>query len=137
MSAPGITTARASPGTTAGVDHVAFDSPDADAIPQPIVTLGHSVTVAGVLAALLLRQPLLTALLAAILAPGVLLGPRASLYRLLGTRLFPRQNAVARAAGRVEDRRLVRFNNTLALTLLLLAQGAFLLGALWWGGPWP
>jgi hypothetical protein len=120
MSATGITTA---------VDRDASDAPDSDEIPQPIITRGHSVTVAGVLAALLLRQPPLTALLAAVLAPAVLLGPRASLYRRLRTRLFPRQNAAARAAGRVEDRRLVRFNNTLALSLLLLAQGAFQLGA--------
>jgi hypothetical protein len=101
----------------------------ADAVPQPIITLGHSATVGGILVALLFRQPLLTALLAAVLAPAVLLGPRASLYVLVGTRLLARQNAAARAAGRVEDRRLVRFNNTLALGLLLAAQGAFLLGA--------
>ena len=128
MSAPGITTAG-SPAVSTGVDRDASDAPAADATPQPIITLGHSVTVAGVLAALLLPQPLLPTLLAAVPAPAVLRGPRASLSRRLGTRLFPRQNAAARAAGRVEDRRLVRFNDTLALSLLLLAQGAFLLGA--------
>jgi hypothetical protein len=105
-----------------------------DPIPEPVVRLGHGVTVAGILAGLLLGQPLLTTLLAAVLVPAVLLGPRASLYRLLGARLLAPQNAAARAAGRVEDRRLVRFNNTLALGLLLAAQGAFLAGlpALGW-----
>jgi hypothetical protein len=98
-------------------------------IPKPTIALGHAVTVAGIVAGLLLQQPLLTTLLAAILLPAVAFGPRASLYAHLGARLLARRNAAARAAGHVEDRRLVRFNNTLALGLLLLAQLAFLLQA--------
>jgi hypothetical protein len=105
------------------------DAPAVDAVPQPIVALFQGANAGGILAGLLLRQPLLTTLLAAVLVPAVLLGPRANLYVLLGTRLFPRRVAAARAAGRVEDPRLVRFNNALALGLLLLVQGAFLLGA--------
>jgi hypothetical protein len=105
------------------------DARAADAVPQPIVTLSQSVMVGGILAGLLLRQPLLTTLLAVVLVPAVLLGPRANLYVLLGTWLFPGRTAAARAAGRVEDGRLAHFKNTLALGLLLLAQGAFLLGA--------
>jgi hypothetical protein len=98
-------------------------------IPKPTIALGHAVTVAGIVAGLLLQQPLLTTLLAAILLPAVAFGPRASLYVHLGARLLARRNAAARAAGHVEDRRLVRFNNTLALSLLAPAQAAFLLGA--------
>jgi hypothetical protein len=57
------------------------------------------------------------------------LRPRASLYVHLGARLLAYRNAATRAAGHIEDRRLVRFNNSLALSPLASAQAAFLLQA--------
>jgi hypothetical protein len=47
---------------------------------------------------------------------------------LPGRRLLAKRNAKALNAGEVEDRRLMRFNNTIAAMLLGGAQLAFLLG---------
>ena len=94
-------------------------------IPMPIVTLNRVALVMGVVAGFVVQQPLLTTLLFAILLPAVLFGQRASLIFQVGKRLLAAQNARAER----EDRRLMRFNNSVALILLGLAQVAFLLGA--------
>ena len=94
-------------------------------IPLPIVRLNRWMLVVGIVLGLLLQQPLLTTLLFLILLPAVVIGQRASLIFRVGKRLFARQLPTAER----EDRRLMRFNNTIALGLLGLAQIAFLLGA--------
>jgi hypothetical protein len=94
----------------------------ANGIPMPIVTLNRVCTAAGVLLALLLRQPAITTALFALLVPAALFGSRASLVFLVGRKLFVRANATAPT----EDRRLMRFNNSLAAIMLGLAQAAFL-----------
>jgi len=94
-------------------------------VPMPIVGLNRWVLLVGIVVGLVLQQPLLTTLLFLILLPAVVIGQRASLIFRVGKRLFARQIPTAER----EDRRLMRFNNTIALALLGLAQVAFLLGA--------
>ena len=104
---------------------VARHSPNpCDDIPQPIVTLNRSVIVASVLLALLLRQPLITTALFMVLLVAVTFGQRYSLIFRLGSVLFASRN---RTAPR-EDRRLMRFNNSIAVLLFGLAQIAFIAG---------
>lgn len=96
----------------------------ADDVPMPIVTLNRSTLVIGVVLGFVFQQPLLTTLLFLILLPAVILGQRGSLIAWLRRRLFARQILTAER----EDRRLMRFNNTIALVLLGGAQCAFLAG---------
>ncbi len=98
-------------------------------IPMPIVTLNRLTLLIGVLLGLATRQPFVTTLLLLILLPATLLGARGSLIVYIGKRILATPIAAAVAAGQVEDRRLMRFNNTIATMLLGLAQLAFLLGA--------
>jgi hypothetical protein len=92
---------------------------------MPIVRLNRWVLVVGIVLGRILQQPLLATLLFLILLPAVVIGQRASLIFRVGKRLFARQLPTAER----EDRRLMRFNNTIALALLGLAQVAFLFGA--------
>lgn len=95
-----------------------------DGVPLPIVTLNRSVLLAGVALGLIAQQPLLTTLLCLLLLPAVIVGQRGSPIASVGRRLFARQILTAER----EDRRLMRFNNTIALVLLGAAQVAFLAG---------
>lgn len=92
---------------------------------MPIVKLNRWTLVVGVLAGLALQQPLLTTALFALILPAVLWGQQASLVFQVGSRVFARSIPGAET----EDRRLMRFNNTIALLLLGAAQVAFLAGA--------
>lgn len=107
--------------------------PDAG-IPGPIVALNRWTLVVGIGAGLLLRQPLFTTALLALLLPAVAFGRRGSPIFAIGQRLLAGRCSAARQAGRLEDPRLMRFNNAIAATLLGAAQVAFLLGfaALGW-----
>lgn len=96
-----------------------------DDVPMPIVNLNRWTLVLGIYAALVLQQPWITTLLFLILLPAVLGGQRWSPIANVGRRLF----AHAIPAAEREDRRLMRFNNSIALILLGAAQIAFLLGA--------
>lgn len=97
-------------------------------IPNPIVKLNRSMLVVGAIAALLLGFPLITTALFIVVALAAIFGRRGSLIYAMGSRLFADRNRRALAAGEFEDRRLMRFNNTLAAIMLGLAQLAFLLG---------
>jgi hypothetical protein len=97
-------------------------------IPLPIVKLNRWVLVVGVLSGLLLQQPLFTTALFAVILSAVLFGRRGSLIFQIGKRLLAKRNATAQREGRVEDPRLMRFNNTIAAILLGGAQLAFLFG---------
>jgi hypothetical protein len=97
-------------------------------IPLPIVKLNRWVLVVGVLSGLLLQQPLFTTVLFVVILSAVLFGRRGSLIFQVGKRLLAKRNAVAQREGRVEDPRLMRFNNTIAAILLGGAQLSFLLG---------
>src|SRR3954453_7161123 len=94
-------------------------------IPMPIVRLNRWTLLTGIVVGLLLQQPWITTILFLILLPAVLYGQRRSLIFQVGKRLFAAR--IAGAEG--EDRRLMRFNNSIAVVLLGLAQAAFLLGA--------
>lgn len=93
-------------------------------IPMPIVTFNRAVLVGGILAGCILRQPLFTTVLFVMILLAVLFGPRGSLIFQVGKRLFARRIATAER----EDRRLMRFNNSIAVLLLGSAQIAFVLG---------
>lgn len=91
-------------------------------IPMPIVKLNRATLLTVILVGLIFQQPLATTLLFLILLPAVLYGQRASLIFQVGSRLLRRWNVTAER----EDRRLMRFNNSIALVLLSLAQVFFL-----------
>lgn len=96
----------------------------ANGIPMPIVKLNRWTLLLGVIGALLLQAPLITTLLFLILLPATLFGARGSLIYAIGARLFAAQIPLAER----EDAQLQRFNNSIATTLLGLAQIAFVLG---------
>lgn len=98
-----------------------------EGIPLPIVTLNRWVLLAGIVAGLLLRQPLFTTMLFALLAPAVAFGRRGSVIFALGRLLLAGQCRAAQQAGRFEDPRLMGFNNSIAAGLLGAAQVAFVL----------
>lgn len=95
-----------------------------DGVPMPIVVLNRWILLGGVLLALLTRQPWITTLLFLMLAAAMFGGPRFSLPTLAAERFFPERLPGAER----EDFQLARFNNGLALSLLGLAQLAFLAG---------
>jgi hypothetical protein len=97
-------------------------------IPLPIVALNRWMLVIGVSVALITQQPWMIALLFAILVSAVALGPKGSLPFQLGSRLLTNQIRDARRRGHVEDRRLMRFNNSIAIVLFGAALACFGLG---------
>jgi len=99
-------------------------------IPMPIVKLNRWTLLTGVVVGFALQQPLVTTFPFVILLFAVLGGQRYSLIFQIGKRVLARQNVLAET----EDRRLMRFNNSIATILFGLAQIAFLfnLTALGW-----
>ncbi|MGA7729725.1 MAG: DUF4395 domain-containing protein [Chloroflexia bacterium] len=93
-------------------------------IPMPIVRLNRWTLLSGILIGLVLQQPLFTTFLFVILLFAVLYGQRGSLIFQIGKHLLAAR--IAGAEG--EDRRLMRFNNSIAAALLGAAQVAFLFG---------
>jgi hypothetical protein len=100
-----------------------------DGIPMPIVKLNRWILFLGVMAGLLLQAPLITTALFLLLLPATLFGAKGSLIFRVGTILFARQIPLAER----EDAAIQRFNNSIATTLLGLAQVAFLVGRPWLG----
>jgi hypothetical protein len=94
-------------------------------IPLPIVLLNRWTLLLGVLAAFVLQQPLIATALFVILSSAALFGSRGSLIYQIGSRIFARWNATAET----EDRRLMRFNNTLGAVFLGIGQLGFLFHA--------
>ncbi|MDQ2806035.1 MAG: DUF4395 domain-containing protein [Chloroflexota bacterium] len=93
-------------------------------ISVPIVTLNRWVIVVSLVGGFLLQQPLISTVLLVVLLGAVLFGPRGSLIFQVGKRLLARYLPSAER----EDRRLMRFNNSIAVLMLALAQVAFALG---------
>ncbi len=102
-------------------------SHDPNDVPLPIVTLGRWVYVVVLTAGLLLQQPWLTTVVLLLVLPPVLWGRRWNLIGYVGQMIY---GDALRQAER-EDRRMIHFNNLIAVTLLGLAQIAFLLDASW------
>jgi cation transporter-like permease len=96
-----------------------------DDIPQPIVNLNRWTLVIGIVGGLVLQQPLFATVLFLVLVPAVMYGQRGSLIFQLGKRLLPGTEKGTFGV----DRRLMRFNNSIAVVLLGAAQVAFLFGA--------
>ncbi|NTU58771.1 MAG: DUF4395 domain-containing protein [Chlorobiaceae bacterium] len=92
---------------------------------MPIVKLNRIVLLAGITVAIILQKPLITTALFLIILPAVLWGQKASLVYLIGSKLFSKQNGTAAS----ESPKLMRFNNSIAVILLGLAQIAFVLEA--------
>ena len=94
-------------------------------IPLPIVVLEPLDAGDWRGLALVLRQPWIIALLFLVLLSAVTLGPRGSVPFQIGTRALAGRVRAARDQGHVEDRRLMRFNNCIALGLFGLALACF------------
>jgi len=93
-------------------------------VPLPIVKLNRWTLAVGITVSWLLAWPIVTTALFTVLLVAVLFGQKYSLIFQIGRRLFASQLALAEQ----EDWRLQRFNNSIAVGLLGLAQVAFLLG---------
>jgi len=102
-----------------------LETTDCKDIPLPIVKLNRWTLVLGITLALVIQQPLITTILFAILFPATLFGQRGSLIFQTGKRIFAKQIPGAP----LEDRRLQRFNNSIATVLLGGAQIAFIFNA--------
>jgi hypothetical protein len=100
-----------------------IDTRRCDDIPLPIVRLNRWTIAIAVAAGLALRAPWITTGIFLVVAPAALWGSRASLIYALGCRIYARANLTAPT----EDRRLMRFNNALAASMLGAGQIAFLL----------
>ena len=94
-------------------------------IPFPIVTLNRAVLLAGIAAAIVFQQPMVTTALFIIILFAALFGRKGSLIFFIGSHLLAKQNLKAKT----EDQRLMRFNNSIAAILLGAAHIAFLAGA--------
>jgi hypothetical protein len=101
-----------------------------DGVPMPIVALNRWTLLVGILLGFVTQQAWITALLFLMLAAAVLGGPEYSLVARVGRKLFADRIPGAER----EDFKLARFNNSIALGLLGLAQIAFVTGfsALGW-----
>lgn len=98
---------------------------DPNGIPLPVVTLNRSLLVGGVVLGLITQQPIVITALLVMLILSLVFGPSGSLpYRLAGLTLGQRLQRSER-----EDRSLMRFNNSIALVLFVIAHVAFLTGA--------
>lgn len=93
-------------------------------VPLPIVQLNRWLLTLVIVLGWLTQAPLATTFLFLLLLPAVLFGQPWSPIAALGRWLFARRIATAER----EDRRLMRFNNTIALLLLGAAQIAFFAG---------
>jgi len=94
-------------------------------VPLPIVKLNRWTLALGITVSWFLGWPLVTTALFVVLVLAVLLGQQYSLIFQIGRRLFASKLALAAQ----EDWRLQRFNNSIAVVLLGLAQVAFLFGS--------
>ena len=94
-------------------------------IPLPIVKFNRWILLSGIIVAILFQQPVITTILFFLLLPGVFFGRKASLIFLAGSQLFAEKNR----SSSTEDAGLMRFNNSIALMLLGVAQILFLAGA--------
>ncbi len=99
--------------------------PASNGIPMPIVSLNRSVLLTGIVLGIILQQPLFTTALFLIVLPAVLWGQKASLIYMIGSRLFRKQNKTATTESPI----LMRFNNSIAVIMLGMAQVAFLFNA--------
>ncbi|NTU52410.1 MAG: DUF4395 domain-containing protein [Chlorobiaceae bacterium] len=92
---------------------------------MPIVRLNRSLLFSGIVLGFILQQPLFTTALFLIVLPAVLWGQKASLIHLIGSHLFRKMND----SSPTESPILMRFNNSIAVIMLGMAQVAFLFGA--------
>ncbi|HYI25736.1 MAG TPA: DUF4395 domain-containing protein [Thermomicrobiales bacterium] len=98
-------------------------------IPLPVVRLNRWLLLTGVILAFILQQPWVIAALLVMLLSAITLGPRGSLPFQAAFRLIPDRIREATQRGDVEDRRLMRFNNSIAAILLTLSLVSFGVGA--------
>jgi hypothetical protein len=106
-----------------------YGSFPASGIPLPIVRLNRWTIVVSIVVAFLVQQPWITTLLLVALLGSVLIGPGGSLVFQIRRLVLRHRIVRSRERGEVEDRRLMRFNNSIAVIFLGAAQIAFLTGA--------
>lgn len=94
-------------------------------IPMPVINLTRYLLLVGIVVAIIIQQPLITTALFLIMLPAVIWGKKASLIFYIGSHLFKKLNATAHT----ESPKLTRFNNSIAVVLLGMAQIAFLFNA--------
>lgn len=94
-------------------------------IPMPVINLTRYLLLTGIVLAIILQQPLITTTLFLVMLPAVIWGKKASLIFFIGSRIFRKLNATAET----ESPKLTRFNNSIAVILLGMAQVAFLFNA--------
>ena len=99
-------------------------------IPLPVVRFNRWVIVVALGTGFAVQQPLFTTALFLMLLGSVVFGPAGSLVFQIGRRVLRTQVDEARRRGDVEDRRLMRFNNSIAVLVLGAAQIAFLTGSI-------
>jgi hypothetical protein len=93
-------------------------------IPLPVLTFTRWVYFIILASGILLQKPWETTLLLFLLLPVVLLGKKWNLIGRLGKKLL-----ASKIPGSLyEDRRLIQFNNTLLVIMLVFAQVAFFTG---------
>jgi len=93
-------------------------------IPVPIVNFGRWVNLIFLLVGLLARQPWFTTALFLLLLPGFIFGDKFNFVGRIGKKLF-----ASKIKGSLyEDKKLIRFNNMLLMTMLFMAQIAFIIG---------
>ncbi len=92
-----------------------------EGIPMPIVNFNRALLAGGILIALIFQQTWITTVLFLLLLPTTLFGRKYSLIYIVGRVLFQKQIPDAER----EDQQLQRFNNTIATSLLGIAQILF------------
>lgn len=93
-------------------------------VPVPIVNFSRWIYTLVLSAALLTQQPLLTTVILLLVLPSVFRLSHLNLIGIIGKQLFASSLPTAER----EDYRLIRFNNAIAFSLLLVANVAFLIG---------
>jgi hypothetical protein len=93
-------------------------------VPIPVLTFTRWVYFIILVSGILLQNPWETTVLLVLLLPVVLFGKRWNIIGLLGKKVL----ASKIPGSQYEDRRLIQFNNTLLVIMLVFVQIAFLSG---------
>lgn len=93
-------------------------------VPIPVLTFTRWVYFIILVSSILLQNPWETTVLLVLLLPVVIFGKKWNIIGRFGKKLL-----ASKITGSLyEDRRLIQFNNTLLVIMLILAQAAFLTG---------
>jgi hypothetical protein len=88
-------------------------------VPVPVVNFSRWVNLITLLISIIFQRPLITTLLLLLVIPSLLLGKKWNIIGRTGKALLLKRN---NKPLQFEDRRLIRFNNIILITLLTIAQ---------------